>query len=159
MFSFKASDSKKLSELYGKRMVEDVSRRALTETARKTRTEISKQVRKVFNVSAGKVREKSYVYRQRGRVSHVDIGYRDFRPNLGRFSTSAQKSVRVKINKKRGTKVVKGGFRIAKFGSLIWKRLTPQEAASSRYRGRRVKIKVLRTISVGLIIILEDVWA
>lgn len=148
MFGFKSTDQERLRSIYGAATVVDVSRRALNDTGQRTRTEISKQVRNVFNVTAGKVREKSYVVRQRGNNSQVDIGYRDFRPHLGRFATSAQRNVRVKVRKKSGTKTVKGGFRIKKFGDLIWKRLTPKEAQSSKYRGRKTKIKVLRTIAI-----------
>jgi len=148
MFAFRASDQARLRTIYGSDAVLDVSRRALFDTGKKTRTEISKQVRNVFNVTAGKVKEKSFVFRQRGNSSEVNIGYRDFRPNLGRFATGAKRNARVKIKKGRGVKTVRGGFRIEKFGSLIWKRLTPQEAQSSRYRNRKIKIKVLRTIAV-----------
>jgi len=148
MFAFQAADTEKLTLIYGAPAVTAVARSALNDTGRKTRTEISKQVRQVFNVSAAKVREKSYIQRQRGRLSQVDITYRDNRPHLGRFATSATRKVRVKVKKGGGTKTVRNAFRIERFGSLIWKRLTPIEAQSSRYRGRRIKIKVLRTIAI-----------
>ena len=148
MIVFKASDTKRLTEAFGSKHVLSVSRSALRDTGQKTRVEISKQIRKEFNVSAGEVRDRSYVTRDRGNVSDVAIGYRDFRPNLGRFATRAQKNVRVKVKKNRGTRLVRGGFRIPRFGSLIWQRLSPAEAALPRFSNRRVKIKVLRTISV-----------
>lgn len=144
---FKSGDYKRLEEIYGRNAVIDVSRKALNDTGFRLRTAVSKQVRNVFNVSAAVVREKAYVARQKGTSQEVTLRYRDYRPNLGRFATSAQKP-RVKIKKSRGTKAVKGGFRIERFGPLIWKRLTPEEARSPRYANRKVKIKVLRTIAV-----------
>ena len=148
MFAFKASDQDKLKEIYGRKLVMDVSRGALRDTGLKTRTAISKQVRKVFRVTASKVREKSYVTKNIGTGSEVILAYRDFRPNLGRFSTAASRNVKVKVKKTGGTKLVKGGFRIERYGPLIWKRLSAKEAASPKYAGRKSKIKVLRTIAI-----------
>ncbi len=150
MFQFRADDTKKLVQLYGAKNVSDVSRRALRDTGNKTRTAVSKEVRKVYNVSAAKVREKSFLARSYGTKEQVDLVYKDNRPNLGRFGTAAKSSPRVKIKKTGGTKVVKGGFRLLGRGTdeLIWKRLSAAEAASPKYAGRKVKIKVLRTIAV-----------
>jgi len=148
MFAFKATDSKRLKEIYGSRTLTEVSRSALGDTGKKTRTALSKQVRTTFAITAKTVKDKSYVEFARGNTFGIDIKYRDYRPNLGRFSTSASSRVNVKIKKGRGTKTVKGGFRIDRYGSLIWKRLTAAEAASPKYANRKSKIKVLRTIAI-----------
>ena len=148
MFQFKPADSTKLMQTYGVKRVQDVTRMALRDTGNKTKTAVSKEVRKVYNVSAAKVREKSFLARSAGNIEQVDIVYKDNRPNLGRFGTAAKTSPRVKIKKGSGTRVVKGGFRILGRGTdeLIWKRLSAAEAASPKYKDRKVKIKVKITL-------------
>ena len=149
-FAFKASNSEQLLRVYGREAFVNASRNALNDTSKKTRTEISRQVRRVFNINAGKVKEKSRLVRYSGNHQNIDIRYSDHRPNLGRFGTGSSKNIRVKVKRGRGSKKVYGGFRIRGRGAdhLIWKRLSPSEAKSTQYRARNVKIKVLRTIAV-----------
>lgn len=146
--TYHAKDASRFITAFGPKIVRDAARAATNDATNKARTALSKEVRKKFNVSASVVRTKTFTRRVTLKGTEAELVYRDNRPGLHRFATSAQKKVNVKVLKKHRPRTVKGGFRIRGKGSLVWKRLTPAEAASPKYADRKVKIKVLRTISV-----------
>lgn len=149
MFEFKPADTARLKSIYGAAAVSDVSRRALNDTRKSLITEVGRQTRDIFNIKVADAKPSKVTVSAQGANLSATAIYRGNRPSLGRFATRAQKKIRVKV--KRGAiKTVRDGFRMKnrpEFASLIWKRLSPAEAASNRYKGRKSKLKVLRSIA------------
>jgi len=147
---FKPVNMSKLMEVYSVAPVVKAHKMALRDTGKNVLTELSKQVRAEYNVNAATVKSKTFLRADNKESGRVSLGFRDYRPNLGRFGTSQAKTGwRVSVRKGGGSSLVKGSFKIARIShELIWARLTAEEKASSKYKKRKSGIKVLRTISV-----------